>query len=442
MFTKFINHFVSKTPPEMLAKRVSTMPKAYYEWRKQSSFKQIIQYVYNKSPFYKRKFDEFGINPDRVRSVEDLGDFYTFPEDIVENAEEFLCQKPHIVFESSGTTGRNKRVYFTQDELDQIGTYNAIGLYGLGLTKEDRLVNAFDFCIWIPGMITQKGFEKSGIFGMAAGKTDPMEVYRRIPIYKFNVIMGEPTWLIKLTEIAEKHGSFPMKMLIGGAEGMPDAARPWMKEVWQGAEVRMAYGSVESGGTLAFELDPICEHYHLNENSFWFEIFNPNSEGYGEVVFTTLDRRTMPLIRYRNRDISRIVEGQCLCKLPYKRLAKIRGRSDEMVVASGGNLYPLMFENILKNVSGISKDWQIIVRLDGFKEVLEFNLEKSAPGDRSKIEEAIFSNIEMAYPDLWKNYLLGIFHVEFTYSEPGSLRINRKMIRLVDRRMNERAGVS
>jgi len=426
---------MANTSPEILAKRVNTVPRAYFEWKKQISFKQIVQYVYRHSKFYKRKFDEFRIRPDHVRKAEDLGDFYTLPEDLIQNAEEFLCQRPHIVFESSGTTGRNKRVYFTQGELDQIGMYNAVGFYGLGLTKEDRIVNAFDFCIWIPGMITQKGLEKSGIFGMAAGKIDPMEVYRRIPTYGFNVIMGEPTWLIQLTELAEKHGSYPLKMLIGGAEAMPEAARPWMTKVWQGAKVRMAYGSVESGGTLAFELDPICEHYHLNENSFWFEIMNPDSEGYGEVVFTTLDRKTMPFIRYRNRDISRIVEEKCPCGLPYRRLAKIRGRADEMVVASGGNLYPLMFENILNNIPGISKDWQIIIKLNGFKEVMEFNLESTLSlDDRSALEEKIFSNIQDLYPDLSKNHSLRIFRTEFLYHTPGSLRVNRKMVRLVDQR--------
>ena len=435
MFTKLINHLTSKTPPEILSKRVNTMPRSYFDWRKQTSFQNLIRYVSKNSPFYKRKFKEFGIDPDRVRSPKDLGDFYTMPIDIIENAEEFLCQKPHIVFESSGTTGRNKRVYFTQHELDQIGKYNAIGFYGLGLTKEDRVVNAFDFCIWIPGMITQKGLEKSGIFGMAAGKIDPLEVYRRIPIYGFNVIFGEPTWLIKLTEIAEKHGSYPLKMLIGGAEAMPDAARPWMERVWQGAKVRMAYGTVESGGTLAFELDPICKHYHINENSFWMEILNPDPEGYGEVVFTTLDRRTMPLIHYRTRDISRMVEEKCPCGLPYRRLEKIRGRADEMVIASGGNLYPLMFEGILNDIPGISKDWQVIMKLNGIKEVMEFNLELSlSSGDQSTIQEKIFSNIRDFYPDLWKNYSLGIFHADFMYHSPGSLRVNRKMIRLVDQR--------
>ncbi len=435
MWTKVIDHWTSRASPLKVGLQLRSTPRAYFDWRKEQAFKTIVKYAYKNSPFYKRKFDEFGIDPRKVKNPKDLGDFYTVPEDIMEHAEEFLCQRPHMVFESSGTTGKNKRIYFTQEELDNIGKYNAIGLYGLGLREDDRIVNAFDFCIWIPGMITHKGIEKAKIFGMAAGKIDPIEVYKRIPIYKFNVVMGEPTWLIKLTELAEKHGSYPLKMILGGAEAMPEAARPWMEEVWQGAKIRMAYGTVESGGTLGFELDPVCKAYHINENNFYAEIADPDENGFGEVTFTTLDRTTMPLIRYRNRDISKIIEEPCYCGLSYRKLAKIRGRTDEMVVASGGNLYPLMFQEILKDVPGISNDWQIIFVLEGIKEVLQIHLEtQSVNGSNKPLEEKIYENIQRLYPDLWKNYRLGIFKIDFAYHLPNSIRAQRKMVRLVDRR--------
>ena len=435
MLTQIIDNLTSKTPPEAVSQQVRNIPRGYFDWRKEKSFRDVVKYAYKNSKFYKRKFDEFGINPDKVKKPADLGNFYTVPEDIMENAEEFLCQRPHMVFESSGTTGKNKRVYFTQEELDMIGKYNAIGLYGLGLRQDDRIVNAFDFCVWIPGMITHKGLEKAKIFTMAAGKIDPVEVYNRIPIHRFNVVMGEPTWLIKLTEIAEKHGSYPLKMIIGGAEALPEAARPWMEKVWQGAKVRMAYGTVESGGTLAFELDPVCQAYHINENNFYVEIFNPDENGYGEVTFTTLDRTTMPLVRYRNRDISRLIEEKCYCGLSYRKLSKIRGRTDEMVVASGGNLYPLMFQEILKDIDGISNDWQIVFVLEGIKEILQIHLETQIQDSGKKsVQEKIFENIQKLYPDLWKNYMLGIFKINFVYHAPQTLRTQRKMVRMLDKR--------
>ncbi len=434
MIIDVLDRLIARTPPQILGKRVIKVPRALFDWKKRLAFTHIVRYAYEHSSFYRRRFDELKIDPTKVKTPQDLGNFYTMPQDIVEHAEDFLCRPAHIVFESSGTTGRNKRVYYTQDELDDIGRFNATGMFFGGIRETDRLVNAFDFNIWIPGMVTQKGLEKARVFGMAAGKVDPMEVYKRIPIYGFNIVFGEPTWLIKLTEIAEKLGSYPLRYLVGGAEAMPDAARPWMEKVWQGAKVRMVYACVESGGTIAFEALDECKSYHINENGFFVEIVNPDAEGYGEIAFTTLLRKTMPLIRYRNRDISKIDEEPCSCGLAYRKLAGFRGRADELVVASGGNLYPKMFEEILSDVEGISNDWQIAFRLKGIKEVMEFHLE-SEP--RAGIKENILKNIQIHYPDLWKNYGLGIFETDFIYHPKGSLRKNRKLMRILDKRYTD-----
>jgi len=207
-----------------------------------------------------------------------------------------------------------------------------------------------------------------------------------------------------------------------------------MEKVWQGAKVRMVYATVESAGIIAFEPFPECKDYHIDENSFFVEIVNPDKDGYGEIAFTTLNRWTMPLIRYRNRDISKIIEQRCPCGLSYRKLAKIRGRADEMVVASGGNLYPLMFENILKDINEISRDGQIIIKLRGIKEVMEFNLELKETERKDAVREKIFSNIKMSYPDLWKNLSLGIFDTDFVYHAPATLRTGRKLMHLVDER--------
>lgn len=434
MIKTFLDSAVDLTHPKTLSQLYRATPRSFMDRRNDVYFRNVIKYAYQKSPFYRKKFDELGIDPKKVKCPVDLGNFFTNSSDIWEHAEEFLCRKPQAVFESSGTTGRNKRVYFSQRELNYIGKINATGYYLWGLGPDDRIVNAFEFSIWIPGIITQKGIEKSGMFGIAAGKIDPMEVYKRIPQYKINVVIGEPTWLIKLTEIAEKHGSYPLKLVIGGAEEMPDAARPWIEKVWQGAKVRMVYASVESGGVVGCELTGECGGYHIDENNFLVEVVNPDKDGYGEVVFTTLSRTTMPLIRYRNRDISKMLDEKCSCGIPVRRLTKMRGRSDELIVASGGNLYPLMFEDIFKGIEDMTLDWQIVFRLRGIKEVMEFNVELKDPSAADKVKERIFDAMKKKYPDLWKNLRLGIFDTEFVYKTPESIREGRKLIRLLDKR--------
>lgn len=434
MIGKIVSSVVLNAPPQVLAKQMMNVSRAFLRKRQESAFREMIRLVYRRSKFYREAFDRHNIRPDKVHSPCDLGDFYTFPRDIVEHAEDFICQRPHMMFESSGTTGRNKRVYFTQQELNNIGQSGAIGLYSAGLTQDHRVVNAFDFSIWIPGMVTHKALEKAKIFCIAAGKIDPLEVYRRIPIHRIDVVMGEPTWLIRLTELAEKNGSYPLKMLLGGAEAMPQGAVAWMEKVWQGAKVRMTYGTVETGGAFAFQQADDCQGYHINENNFYPEIFQPDADGYGELVFTTLDRKTMPLIRYRNRDITKIIDEPCSCGLPLRKIAPIRGRADELVIASGGNLYPLMFEEILKDVSGITSDWQIIFRHEGIKEVMEFHIETADSARSKDVENTIFSHMQIRYPDLWKNYSIGIFQISFVYHNPQSIRIGRKLIRVIDKR--------
>lgn len=428
-----VDRHIKKVSPEILARDYRNVNRKFLQRRADAAFRELVLYVAKYSPFYKRKFSEFNINPRNVKNPKDLGDFYTTPDDIIKNPKEFVCQSPHIVFESSGTTGKNKEIYYSLEELRFIGRFVACGFYIWGVNKEDRVANAFDFSIWIPGRIFQEGLDAAKIFNLNFSKVDPIEVYERIKNYKFSVILGEPTWLIKLTEIAEKRGGFPMNAFIGSAEGMPEAAIPWMKSIWPGLRVIMTYSSVESALALGWQVDDRCDAYHIDDVNFYYEITNPDSDGFGEVTYSTLNRRTMPLLRYRNRDISRLIERRCDCGLTSVMLDKIRGRLDEMVVASGGNLYPLMFDKILGDIEGVTKDWQVIFKLNGYREVMEINIELE--NQLGNIKDNVFNRMREFFPDLWKNYNLGIFEIEFAWHKPGDLRNNkRKLRRLIDER--------
>jgi len=398
-------------------------------------FRRTIRWVAKRSPFYREAFRARGIDPRQVRSTADLGDFFTTPDDLSRDPEKFLCAPPSFVFESSGTSGRNKQVYFDTREMNYIGKCAASAMALMGIAPTDRVANAFDFSIWIPGMLFHQGLTHSGIFCQIFSKVDPIEVYRRLQQYRFNIVLGEPTWLIRLTEIAEKQGSHPLKLLIGGAEEMPASAIPWMREVWGGADVKMCYGSVEMGGGLGFQ--PCSNHngYHLDNINYLSEFIEPSSDGYGEIVFTTLTRHVMPLVRYRTQDVARLETERCSCGLHVPRLSKLRGRRDEMVVASGGNLYPLMFEEILRDVPGLSRDWQIVFTLDGIREVVDIRVETDRT-DLAALERDVFDRAKVLYPDLMKNLALGTFQMKVTPHAPGRLRTGRKLRRMVDRRFD------
>src|SRR5438477_110748 len=198
--------------------------------------------------------------------------------------------------------------------------------------------------------------------------------YRRLAEYRFNVVVSDPFWLARLTEIARERGRpGPMKLLIGGGEGITERVRAELESFW-GALLCMTYASTEAATILAFE----CTHragYHVNEFDFCVEIVDADSEGYGEIVLTTVSRSVMPLVRYRTGDVARWLPEPCPCGLAFRRLSPLRGRLDEQVSCAWGNLHPEFFEPLLREVSGLASDWQVAVYERELPHVVQLRLE-------------------------------------------------------------------
>jgi phenylacetate-CoA ligase len=396
-------------------------------------FRRVVRYAAEHQRFFARKLREAGLRAEQVRRPEDLGDIFTTPEDIRSlPPEEFLCREPQAVFETTGTSGGPKRVYFGYDELDLAARYEAAALYENGLRPGDRVVCTFDAGYWISSWVTFLACKQLDIFCSAAGKPQPREVYDRMAHYHYNVIVADPTWLVSLSEIAEKQGTFPVKLILAAGDRMTDAYRDYVQRTWN-APVVLGYGSTEMGGGAGME----CRErngYHVDEFNLLFEILDPDPDGYGELVVTTLSRRTSPFIRYRVRDITRFLDSPCPCGATVRRIARIRGRRDEMVVMGAGNMYPEIFEKVLGDVPGVSSNWQVAVRQEGLHDILEFRLELTNGVSTSVIEQAVRKNLESRYPDVWANHLCGMYRLAFRFCSPGTLVHGRKPKRLVDER--------
>ncbi len=409
------------------------VPRSVIRGIQEDGFRDLVRYAAGRQKFFARKLREKGIDPSRIRRPEDLGDIFTTPGDLRSlPPEDFLCREPHLVFETTGTSGGPKRVYFSYDELEFTARYEAAAMYENGVRPGDRVVCTFDAGYWISSWVTFCACRRLNVFCSAVGKPHPREAYARMGHYRYNVIAADPTWLVSLSEIAEKEGTFPVKLILAAGDRMTDVYREYVESVWK-CPVLLGYGSTEQGGGVGME----CRRrdgIHLDEYNFWFEILEPDAEGYGELVVTTLARRTMPLIRYRVHDVTRWIEAPCPCGATIRRVARIKGRRDEMVVMGAGNMYPEIFERVLHDVAGISENWQVAARQEGLHDILEFRLELSNGISTAAVEQKVRENLQARYPDVWANQDCGMYRLEFRFLQPGSLSRGRKPKRLVDER--------
>src|SRR5579871_6401390 len=233
------------------ARLAQALPARWVPSIQRTKFRGLMKYVGEKSPFYKRRFAEAGIDPARVRTPEDLGDFFTTARDLRENpVEDFLCARPELGFETTGTTSTTaKRVYFSRREAAEFGRDGALGLYNLGLRPEDRSVDAFDYSFWNAPFTLRAALDRLGCFHVTAAKIPPAEFYDRVRPYEFNVLFVEPSWLVVLTEIAKVRGMWPVKFFFVGGENMSEETRRYIEAQWK-TKVYIGYGLTETFGQI------------------------------------------------------------------------------------------------------------------------------------------------------------------------------------------------
>lgn len=388
----------------------------------------------SRARFYRDAFARAGADPTIAGSPEELGEFFLTPEVLKTQPESLLCEAPELAIESSGTSGHVTRIYLSRAELE----YNArqggllYALYDLG--AGDRLLCTLDLAFGLGSLLVERGVRYTRLFAMVAGRVDPLQAYRRLVDYRFNVIVSDPFWLARLTEIARDRGRpGAMKMLIGGGEGITERTRAELERFWD-APLCMTYASTEAATILAFEC-PYRAGYHVNEFDFYVEIDRPDVDGYGEIVLTTVNRRVMPLIRYRTGDIARWLAPSCPCGLPFRLLSPLRGRLDEQVSCAWGNVHPEFFAPLLAGVRGLGPDWQVALYERDLKPVFQFRLEMDGQGwDRDSVVQLVLGALQRSQPEAWRAYCQRLLDIEFCFFAPATLRRRRKLLRLVDER--------
>ncbi len=337
-------------------------------------FRQSLRQVYKNVPFYHARCDEAGLDPENIKSLQDIRRLaFTTSDDLRANYPFGLLavSKDEVVrvHTSSGTTGRAKAICFSKNDIDFSANLIARCLVMTGTGRGDTLQNMMTYGLFTGALVMHYGAEKVGALVIPAGPGNTERQIQLMRDFGTTVIHITPSYSLYLASALQQKGIDPRKDLnlrraYLGAEPYSEETRKKIEEIY-GIDVYNSYGLTEmSGPGVAFE----CSYkngMHLWEDHFFAEIINPETgevleDGQeGELVLTSLRREAMPLIRYRTRDITKIITGVCECGRTHRRISRIVGRSDDMFVVKGVNVFPQQIEQVLMGIKGVAQNYQI-----------------------------------------------------------------------------------
>ncbi|MDR0928135.1 MAG: phenylacetate--CoA ligase [Oscillospiraceae bacterium] len=367
---------------------VETMPRENLRALQLERLKKTVSHAYANVPMYRQRLNDAGIAPDDIRTLEDLRRIpFTIKNDLRENYPYGLVAVPmrEIVrlHASSGTTGKSIVAGYTKDDLDMWAECIARLAVAAGARDTDIVQISFGYSLFTGAFGLHYGLEKLGatIIPISGGNTE-----RQIQVMRdfgATALVATPSYAMYLAEVAEKMGMMgDIKLRLGlfGAEGSTLEMRQELARRW-GIVATENYGLTEIiGPGVAGE----CEAFtgqHFNEDFFLPEIINPETgevlpEGEeGELVITTLAKRGQPMLRYRTRDITRLHYDTCACGRTSVRMEQIKGRSDDMLIIRGVNVFPSQIESVLLDVTGIGPHYEIEVTRQNYLDRLTVKVE-------------------------------------------------------------------
>jgi len=430
----FLQRKIIWESPERALALYKKAPKALIEWFRVANLRRTIELAGTKSIFYGELFARHPFELKTVGSPKDLFPIFTTERDLVTYpSQHFLCARADTAFESTGTASKTpKRIFFSNRELEDAGRIGAAGLWRLGVCASDRVVSSFDYSFWVSGPALKAALEGIGAFHIEAGRMDPKDFYDRVKPYHCNVIVADPGWLVRLSEVAEKEGPWPLKLMIAGGENLAENSRRYAENVW-GAKLILSYGQTEAFGMIGVEC-PEQQGYHINDMDLWAEIPAPDKDGYGELVYTTLRRSVMPLIRYRSGDVTKLIHEPCRCGVSSPRLAKLKGRADDLAVTSVGNIAPWMFESAMDAAGLRSAEWQIKLSQAERRDTIEFHIEMSNGASAETLREKMLEGMKLELGVARQGILQGLAGFAVKIHAPGELKQGRKLKRILDQR--------
>ncbi len=363
-------------------KDVETIEKDQLEKLQMERLQKTVERA-SRSSYYGKVFKKRGIFADDIRTLSDLAKIpLTTKDDLREEWPYSLLatSKDDIVrmHSSSGTTGRATVIFHTQSDIDHWTNQLARCMYMAGMRKSDVFQNMMTYALFTGGLGFHYGAEKLGALVIPSGAGNSKRQIRLIQDFDTTVIHIIPSYALHLTTVFEEVGVDPKKdtrlrMAFIGAEPHSEKMRRRI-EAFYGVKAFNSYGLSEmSGPGVAFEC-PCQNGMHIWEDAYIVEIINPNTlepvpDGEeGELVLTTLTREGMPILRYRTNDLTHIIPGECSCGRTHRRIERIRGRTDDMMILKGVNIFPIQIEKKLMDIPGVGNNFIIILERKGFND--------------------------------------------------------------------------
>jgi len=428
--------------------KYETMDRGELEALQLRRLQDTVMRVYYRVPFYRKKMDEHGVTPDDIRSLDDLRRLpFTQKSDLRDNYPFGLFAVPASevvrIHASSGTTGKPTVVGYTRSDLEIWTELVARMATAAGVSDRDVVQIAFGYGLFTGGFGLHYGCELCGASVIPASSGNTERQLMLMQDFKTTTLVCTPTYALHIAEVAGEKGVDVSKLslrlgLFGG--------EPWSESMREQIESRLGIIATDNYG-LSEVMGPgvtgECSEkngHHIAEDHFIPEIIDPETlepvpEGEeGEIVFTTLTKEALPMIRYRTRDITRFLPGECPCGRTLKRMARITGRNDDMLIIRGVNVYPSQIEEVLMNIKGTEPHYQLIVDRKGALDTLEVKVEVSPDifDDEMKRMKALQEHIAGRLQSV-----LGI-GVKITLVEPKSIeRFMGKAKRVIDRRKRD-----
>lgn len=425
---------------------IETLPRVGLESIQLRRLKHLVARVYKTVKPYRDKMEAKGVRPEDIKSLADLSNLpFTVKEDLRDNYPFGLFTVPLDevvrVHASSGTTGKPTVVGYTEKDIDLWANVMARALACAGAHKGDMVHNAYGYGLFTGGLGAHYGVEKMGatVIPVSGGNTK-----RQITIMKdfgSTVLLSTPSYALNLAEAMDEMKVDPAKLSLRvGIFG----AEPWSENMREEVERKLnlkavdIYGLSEvMGPGVAMECLHTTRGMHIFEDHFLPEIIDPDSGEVlppgekGELVFTTLTKEAFPIIRYRTKDISRLIYDTCECGRTLVRMEKVTGRSDDMLIIRGVNVFPSQVEHVLMGIEGVEPHYQIVVERQGNLDTMLVQVEVSGSifSDEIRVLEKLAKKIESEIKDM-----LGVT-CKVKLVEPRTIqRSEGKAQRVIDKR--------